>query len=155
MSQTTWIVRRVEPRDREVWQSLFAGYCEFYKCETSAEQIDSVWSWIQEEHLVDAFFVEPANGGGRPVGIAHLRSWVSSLRGEKAGYLDDLYVDPEHRGTGAAESLFDAIRELAVERGWSVVHWTTADDNYRARGLYDQVAKRTGWLTYEMTVKKP
>ncbi len=153
MAQNNWNVRRVEPRDRETWQRLFTGYCEFYEREADAQQLDLVWSWIHEEQLVEAFVVEPVDGGGQPVGIAHLRSWVRSLRGEMAGYLDDLYVDPEHRGSGAADALFDAIGMLAVERGWKIVRWTTADDNYRARGLYDQVARRTGWLTYEMTVE--
>ena len=32
----------------------------------------------------------------------------------------------------------------------TVVRWITAEDNYRARGLYDKVAQRTSWLTYDM-----
>ena len=30
--------------------------------------------------------------------------------------------------------------------------WITADDNYRARTLYDRVAKKTAWNTYEITL---
>jgi hypothetical protein len=30
------------------------------------------------------------------------------------------------------------------------VRWLTADNNYRARGLYDRCATRTHWITYEM-----
>ena len=40
---------------------------------------------------------------------------------------------------------------MARERGWSVVRWITADDNYRGRGVYDRVAKRTMWITYDRT----
>ncbi len=54
------------------------------------------------------------------------------------------------RGGGAADALLRALRERAAERGWSVVRWITADDNYRARGKYDQVAVRTTWVTYDM-----
>jgi hypothetical protein len=43
------------------------------------------------------------------------------------------------------------MRSKARERGWLVVRWTTADDNYRARAKYDQVATRTNWITYDMT----
>jgi hypothetical protein len=44
---------------------------------------------------------------------------------------------------------------LALERGWAVVRWTTADDNYRARAVYDQLATRTTWITYDMSPESP
>lgn len=66
------------------------------------------------------------------------------------GYLDDLFVDPEWRGTGAVEALFTEINRLALERHWAVVRWTTAVDNLRAQGAYDKVATRTSWVTYDM-----
>ncbi|MBI4898803.1 MAG: GNAT family N-acetyltransferase [Actinobacteria bacterium] len=152
MASADWTTRRAEPRDRDAWQRLFTAYCNFYEREVTGEHLDRVWSWIHDEGLVDAFVVESADGDGQPVGIAHLRSWVRSLRGEMAGYLDDLFVEPDHRGSGAVDALFEAIRELGAERGWNIVRWTTADDNYRARGYYDRVASRTGWLTYELTL---
>jgi hypothetical protein len=31
-----------------------------------------------------------------------------------------------------------------------MIRWTTADDNYRARGVYDRLATRTTWITYDM-----
>ncbi len=67
------------------------------------------------------------------------------------GYLDDLYVDPAARGTGAADALLAALARLAGQRGWSVVRWITAEDNYRARSKYDQHTTRTPWITYDMT----
>ena len=58
-----------------------------------------------------------------------------------AGYLDDLFVDPDARGSGAVDALFAEINRLALERNWAVVRWTTADDNYRARAVYDKRAR--------------
>ena len=40
---------------------------------------------------------------------------------------------------------------MALDRAWDVVRWTTADNNYRARGAYDKIAQRTTWITYDMT----
>jgi hypothetical protein len=68
-----------------------------------------------------------------------------------SGYLDDLYVEPITRGTGVVEALFGELNRLALERDWAVVRWTTADDNYRARAVYDKRATRTMWITYDMT----
>ena len=38
----------------------------------------------------------------------------------------------------------------ADRAGWSVLRWITADNNYRARSAYDQVATRTAWVTYDI-----
>jgi GNAT superfamily N-acetyltransferase len=150
MDEATWSTRRVERRDWDAWQRLFKGYCAFYARPTSEQHLRKVWSWIHDEHRVEAIVAVPAHGSGQPVGLAHLRSWVRPLYGEVAGYLDDIFVDPEARGTGVAQTLFSAIDAMATEQGWNIVRWTTADDNYRARAAYDRVATRTGWITYEM-----
>ena len=76
---------------------------------------------------------------------------VSPLRGAEVGFLDDLFVDPEQRGSGAAEALLRSVDDIAAERGWPVVRWITRDNNYRARGLYDRLSHRSDWITYEMT----
>ena len=73
------------------------------------------------------------------------------LRGSISGYLDDLFVAPEVRSTGVVDALFEAIDALALERGWDVVRWTTAEDNHRAQAAYERVATRTTWVTYDMT----
>jgi hypothetical protein len=77
------------------------------------------------------------------------------LRGVVCGYLDDLYVEPSLRGSGAVDALFAEINRIAIERKWAVVRWTTGDDNYRARRVYDQLATRTTWITYDMTPVDP
>jgi GNAT superfamily N-acetyltransferase len=84
------------------------------------------------------------------VGIAHVRAFTRPSTATIGGYLDDLYIDPHARGTGAADALLAAVAELAGQRSWSVVRWITADDNHRARSKYDQHATRTSWITYDM-----
>ena len=58
--------------------------------------------------------------------------------------------DPAARGSGAAEALLTALSAIGSARGWTVIRWITADDNYRARGLYDRLADRTKWITYDI-----
>ena len=41
-------------------------------------------------------------------------------------------------------------RIAAAEVGHGGVAWITADDNATAQQLYDRIAKRTSWVTYEM-----
>jgi ribosomal protein S18 acetylase RimI-like enzyme len=150
-----WKVRHVDSDEFEPWTALFRGYCDFYRRPTSNEHQRQIWSWIHDEKSVEALVAVEVDERGAeidvPRGLAHLREWVRPLRGTKSGYLDDLFVDPDLRGSGAVDALIDAMNTLALERGWGVIRWTTADDNYRARSLYDKVAERTTWITYDMT----
>jgi ribosomal protein S18 acetylase RimI-like enzyme len=149
-----WTVRPVRPDEFEAWTRLFCGYAEFYETPTSDEHQRQIWNWIHDDRSVTALVAVPidADGAetGEPQGLAHLREWVRPLRGVIAGYLDDLFVDPDHRGSGAVDALYDAMRELAIARDWAIIRWTTADDNYRARAVYDRLATRTTWITYDM-----
>ena len=43
-----------------------------------------------------------------------------------------------------------ALEAEGRSRGWTVIRWITAENNYRARGVYDQVATRTPWVTYDI-----
>jgi ribosomal protein S18 acetylase RimI-like enzyme len=150
-----WKIRHVREDEFEPWSRLFRGYCDFYEQPTSDEHQRQVWGWIHDDRSVEALVaVEVDDVGGeidRPRGLAHLRTWVRPLRGNVSGYLDDLFVDPEARGSGVVDALFSEMNRMGLERGWPAIRWTTADDNYRARGAYDKVAVRTMWITYEMT----
>ena len=156
MTSPTWQVRPARTDEFDAWSRLFAGYAAFYGVPTSPEHQRQIWGWIHDERLMEALLAVPldadGNETGEPLGLAHLRTWVRPLRGVVCGYLDDLFVDPAARGQGAVTALFDEIRRLAAERGWPTVRWTTADDNYRARTVYDRIATRTTWITYDLTV---
>ena len=86
------------------------------------------------------------------MGLAHCRPFARPLSATVGGFLDDLFVDPAFRGGRVADALIGRLAEIGRERGWSVVRWITADDNYRARGVYDRLAQRTMWITYDITL---
>ncbi|MEW2414488.1 GNAT family N-acetyltransferase [Streptomyces sp. NPDC046866] len=143
-------VRAARAEDFPQWRALYRGYADFYRVEQTDEAADRVWSWVRDpEHEVDALVAEDTEG--RLVGLAHYRPFARPLSATVGCFLDDLFVAPESRGSGAADLLLAGLREIAAERGWSVVRWITADDNHRARAKYDQVAARTMWITYDMT----
>jgi hypothetical protein len=93
-----------------------------------------------------------------------LRATVQALGGNK---IVGALLWPDKTPEGAGRSMADCcnpsrserlnpsqllfLMRMARERGWSVVRWITADDNYRGRGVYDRVAKRTMWITYDRT----
>jgi len=137
-----------EPRHRADWDRLYAGYAAFYRVEQTPQMRETVWRWIHEPgHELEALIAEDA--AHRMLGLAHWRRYARPLRATAGIFLDDLFVDPAHRGSGVAEALIGALQARAAEEGLSVVRWITADDNYRARGLYDRLATRTMWVTYD------
>ena len=146
MSVTT---RPITAADRPRWEELFAGYATFYKVDQTPQMRETVFGWLMDkDHTSNAFVAEDASG--QVVGFTHYRPFVSQLKACTNCFLDDLFVDPAARGSGAAEALIDAVGKTAAQNGWSVVRWITADDNFRGRGVYDKVATRTMWITYDM-----
>ena len=140
-------------RHREDWERLFAGYAAFYKLAQTPEMRARVWSWIHDPaREVEALAAEAPEEGGHVVGLAHFRAFARPSRAATGGFLDDLFVDPAFRGGRVADALIERLAEIGRERGWSVVRWITADDNYRARGVYDRLAQRTAWITYDIGI---
>ena len=144
-------IRIVRPEDshRPAWERLYTGYAEFYGVEQTPDMRERVWGWLHDEseELEGLLALDAAD---EPVGLAHFREFSRPLSATKGGFLDDLFVAPQARGSGAAPALLRALVEEARLRGWSVVRWITAEDNYRARGVYDKVARRTAWVTYDL-----
>ena len=142
-------VDRPRPGDRAAWRRLYQGYAEFYRVPMDDEIAGRVWAWIRDPaHPVEALVARDASGV--PVGLAHFRVMPRPLGGNEICFLDDLFVDPESRGGGIGEALLRAVAAEAARRGWGKVRWITAEDNAPARALYDRVAGRTAWVTYEM-----
>ncbi|MGL4313659.1 MAG: GNAT family N-acetyltransferase [Sphingomonas sp.] len=81
-----------------------------------------------------------AEADGERVGMAVFFHNFSTWTGVRGIWLDDLYVTPSARGTGAGTALLKAVARVAVERGcarfeWWVLDWNTrAIDFYRAMG---------------------
>ena len=138
-----------EPGDHDAWRTLFEGYQRFYKMPENAAVATTVWRWIHDpDHTVECLVARDA--GGRLIGLAHYRDLPRPLTGEVAGFLDDLFVAAEARGSGAADALIGAVVEAGRARGWAWLRWFTAEDNYRARAVYDRVATLSPWKTYQV-----
>lgn len=100
-----------------------------------------------EETLAEALFgARPAaeaviaEADGAPIGFALFFHNFSTWKGRRGLYLEDLYVTPAARGSGAGKALLRHLAALALTRGcarfeWSVLDWNTpAIDFYRAMG---------------------
>ncbi len=139
---------------RAGWDRLYADYALFYRVAQTEQMRDRVWSWITDgAHELEAFVaLDPER---RPIGLAHFRPFARPLSATTGGFLDDLFVDPAFRGMDVAQLLIEAVADVGRRRGWSVLRWITAENNYRARGAYDRIASKTGWVTYDADLSGP
>lgn len=145
-------VTALQQSDRAQWELLYNGYAEFYKMPMTPQILDTVWGWIFDTR--NPFFAMIAkNEAGTALGLMHFREMPSPLRGAVVGFLDDLFVGPNVRGSGCVQEMYKALNSFGKGRGWPFIRWITADNNYRGRASYDKIATRTHWLTYQMQVE--
>jgi GNAT superfamily N-acetyltransferase len=61
----------------------------------------------------------------------------STFLGKPGLYLEDLYIQPAHRGDGLGKALLEHLAGLAVERGCGRFEWCVLDWNERAIRFYE------------------
>ncbi len=143
----TLIIRALRPTDEADWRRLWAGYLAFYEttlpeavhATTFARLLDPARP--QQNALV-------AEQDGRLVGLVHYIFHAHNWRLEDVCYLQDLYVDPETRGTGAGRALIEAVYAAADANGTPAVYWLTQEFNTTARQLYDRIARVSPFIRY-------
>lgn len=110
------VVSELSLNDRKGWESLYYEYAEFYQVPMDQAILDTVWSWIfDKENKFYALIAK--DDSGKCLGLMHYRAMPSPLRGALVGFLDDLYVKPEVRGSGVVDALYKTLNESALNKG--------------------------------------
>ena len=145
------MIRDIQLKDKDQWEKLYKGYADFYKVEMNDKILQTVWKWLHEKsHEVNGLVYEV---DGNIVGLAHYIRMPSPLRGQDIGFLDDLFVDPTHRGQRVGEKILNKLKEISKSKRWNLVRWITREDNLRAKSLYNRVSEKTTWDVYELKLK--
>ena len=144
-------VEELNIADKEQWQLLYCEYADFYQMSMNEGILESVWSWIFDKN--NKFYaIGVKSTDDILIGFMHYRDMPSPLRGTIVGFLDDLYVHPDYRGSGAVQALFRELRKISKQKGWPYVRWITATDNHRARNVYDKIANTIDFVTYQIPI---
>jgi GNAT superfamily N-acetyltransferase len=135
----------LETGDRSAWEGLARGYKAFYRDWIPDEAYEATWRRLRHGTELHGL---GARLDGRLIGIAHYFFHPAVWSGD-ACYLQDLFVDEEVRGRGAARALIEGVALAARDHGATRYYWHTQEDNARARALYDKVARFTGFIRYQ------
>jgi ribosomal protein S18 acetylase RimI-like enzyme len=115
---------------------LMRAYCEFYESSPPDEGVMKMLRTLITDPSQGAVFI--ARQQGRAVGVANLDWKWSSLKGARIGYLEDLFVHPDARGSGIADALIEICADRCRELGMPAMAWATAPGNHRAQKVYDR-----------------
>ena len=125
------IIREAVPDDAQTILDFIIGLAEFEHEPRSI--VEATVASIRRDGFGDGRLFETliAEREGEPVGMALFFPHYSTWTGTPALYLEDLFVVPEARGTGAGFALMQALAEIAQSRGWkrldlSVLDWNPA-----------------------------
>jgi GNAT superfamily N-acetyltransferase len=91
-----------------------------------------------ERPAAEALVAETGDGkgGGEVVAFALFFTNFSTFLAQPGLYLEDLYVRPEHRGSGIGRALLKRLAALAVERQHGRFEWSVLDWNEHAIRFY-------------------
>lgn len=92
---------------------------------------------------------------GKPAGFAIWFYSYSTWQARKGLYLEDLYVSPEFRGSGAGKALLKHLARTAVAEGCGRFEWSVLDWNEPAIRVYEAVGAEpmSEWTRYRLAGK--
>jgi GNAT superfamily N-acetyltransferase len=145
-------VRRVREADLPAVTGLVHELAEYerltHECELTAGQL--------REALfgpAPALFGHVAEVDGEVAGFALWFLNFSTFRGVHGIFLEDLYVRPEHRGSGLGTAVLTELAEECLRRGYARLEWSVLDWNAPSIGFYKSLGAMPmdEWTVFRLT----
>ena len=145
-------VRPVRPDDVPVVVGLVRELAEYEKAPDEAR--------MTEDQLSAALFGDSpplfghvAVAGGQVVGTALWFLTFSTWRGTHGIHLEDLYVQPRHRGSGLGRELLRTLADVCLQRGYDRLEWSVLDWNTPSIEFYESAGAvpMDEWTVFRLT----
>ncbi|WP_421848065.1 GNAT family N-acetyltransferase [Marinomonas sp.] len=113
-----------------------------------------------EQMIEDSIFSEHSSTkaiicekDGNPIGFAVYFFNYSTWLGKHGLYLEDLFVSPSERGSGAGKALLKHLAGIAVANDCGRFEWSVLDWNKPAIDFYESLGAKpkSEWLGYQLT----
>jgi GNAT superfamily N-acetyltransferase len=149
-STTAVTVRPITPDDGAKLLELIHGLAAYEKLVPPDEAGDARFlEHLAEGKRFDGFIAEVE---GEPVGYTIFFEIYSTFSVRPKLYMEDLFVRPECRSTGAGFALVQKLAEVAIGRNCSGMEWECLDWNQLAINFYERIGGEhdTRWLRYNL-----
>ncbi|HWN14652.1 MAG TPA: GNAT family N-acetyltransferase [Candidatus Dormibacteraeota bacterium] len=152
MARASLVIRAGTARDVPTILALIRGLAEY---ERLAHQMEATPARVRAHGFGPRRYFQTliCRRGGRPVGFALYFFTYSTFLARPSLYLEDLFVLPEERGTGAGKALLRALARIAVRRGCGRMEWAVLDWNRPAIRFYRRLGAqlRRQWILTRLT----
>lgn len=90
---------------------------------------------------------------GEPIGFAVYFFNYSTWQAKHGVYLEDLYVTPNSRGSGAGKALLKHLAQIAIDNDCGRFEWSVLDWNEPAIAFYESLGAKAKeeWIGYRLT----
>jgi GNAT superfamily N-acetyltransferase len=146
-------IRPAEPRDVS---AILALVHELAIYEREPDAVEATEAHFHEalfphDHAPTAFG-HVALVDGTVVGMAIWYVTFSTWLGGAGIWLEDLFVQPAHRGSGLGKGLLATLAAVCHERGYARLEWWVLRWNTPSIGFYDSLGGQPmdEWLTYRL-----
>ncbi len=127
-------IRFVELGDADAACALFDAQLREHDIIATAGGLrDTIHAVISNPHFG---FMLLATAGGNAVGVAYAAAHLSLEHEGVIGWLEELYVLPEHRNFGVGSKLLGEVIRRARQLGWRGVELEVIAGHERAGGFY-------------------
>lgn len=127
---------------------------ELARYEKAEHEVTATQAYIEASIFGDGSTVRAlvCEADGEPIGFAVYFFNYSTWLGRRGLYLEDLYVTPERRGSGAGKALLKHLAGIAVAAGCGRFEWSVLDWNEPAIKFYESIGARakTEWVGYQL-----
>ena len=106
--------------------------------------------WLFDKKSAEVVF---ALLNGEEIGFALFFHNFSTFLGRSGLYLEDLYIQPTHRGRGFGRALLRHLAGIAMERGCGRMEWWCLDWNQPSIDFYLSLGAEpmADWTVYRLT----
>lgn len=150
-SSSEFKIRPAVDADAEAIANLIRELALYEKLEhvAKATAADFRKHLFSERPYAEVLIAEVA---GEPVGLALFFPTFSTFRGQPGLYLEDLFVQPEHRNKGIGKALLQQLAKIARDRGFGRLEWAVLNWNEPAIGFYQSLGAGPleEWTTYRI-----
>ena len=152
MSASDCTLRPAQPADCDDLHRLIVALAEYEKLthmvEGSAEGLRAALFGTRPS--CEAVIAERQ---GRAVGFALYFTTFSTFLCRPGLYLEDVFVEPEHRGAGIGKALLSHLASIAAERGCGRFEWRVLDWNTPSIKFYESLGAEIlpEWQLVRMT----
>lgn len=148
---TNILIREARETDCSLILDFIKGLAEYERALSEVK--------TSEQDLRSALFAEHPKTfalicaiGDEPVGFALYFYNYSTWTGKLGLFLEDLYVSPQHRGSGAGKALLQYLAKIAVDNDCARFEWNVLDWNEPSIKFYESFGAKpqSEWVGYRL-----